>query len=579
LLLDNFEHLVPAAPLLTTLLSRCPELKMLVTSRQMLHLYGEQTYPVPPLSLPDAGFQGSAAQARAYEAVQLFLERAAVAQPNLVVDNRAIAYVAEICTRLDGLPLAIELAAARLRLYEPATLAAQLSHRFELLRRGSADLPARQRTLLATVDWSYETLNQDEKTLFARLAVFQGGRSLEAIEAVCAYDLDADVIDAVESLRDKSLLRQERGTGGEPRFAMLETIHDYARQKLQERGEREDTQRRHATWVLALAEKAEPHLRGGRYQLSWLHRLEDERDNIRVALEWALGGGDVDLGVRLTTALHFFWLRSGHFEDIQQWTSRAFEVADGADPPTRARLQLMQGGLAFFWQKPGSRKETLREAEAVFRQYGDTRETAYALMWRAIHSIGNVPDYEEDLAAAEEALLLLRSLDDKIGIAQALNVIGEVARAAGHDGRAEDVYHEALALSREIGDRYREFFMYVNLGFTAEHKGEHQKALSLTRQGIVLARQMEMDYCLPCAFAALAGPLCSLREAPKAATLLGAAAATGEQLGVVLQPSDQVEIDCYETAIRAQLDESAFTAAWEAGRALALEEVVALAMS
>src|SRR5215216_6020701 len=289
LLLDNFEQVLESAPLLDELLSAAPSLKILATSRTPLRLYGEHEFPVPPLSLPDPSSLATLESLTQYGAVRLFVERAKAVKPDFSLTQANAPAVTEICARLDGLPLAIELAAARIKLLPPQAMLSRLGSRLKLLTGGARDLPRRQRTLRATIEWSYELLDEGEKTLFARLAVFSGGSNLEGIEAVCdpQGDLPSDALEGVSSLLDKSLLRQEEGQGAEPRLMMLETIREFALEKFEESDDTETIKRAHAEYFLALAEHAEPKL-WGQEDAAWLDRLEREHDNMRAALSRAL---------------------------------------------------------------------------------------------------------------------------------------------------------------------------------------------------------------------------------------------------------------------------------------------------
>src|ERR687893_813113 len=300
LLLDNFEQVLGAAPLVGELLSVCPKLKVLATSRSVLRVYGEQEFPVPPLELPDHKRLLSVERLTQYEAVRLFIERAKAARPDFSVTNENAPAVAEICVRLDGLPLAIELAAARIKLLTPKAMLERLGSRMKLLRGGSCDLPERQRTLRGTIEWSHALLEESDQVLFARLAVFSGGRTLEAIEAVCDTegDLPVDALEGVSSLLDKSLLVREETSEEESRFVMLETIHEYAREKLHESGEAAELSRLHAEYFLAFAEEAEPELEGTE-QAPWMERLEADYDNCRAALSWLLEVGEAELALRI----------------------------------------------------------------------------------------------------------------------------------------------------------------------------------------------------------------------------------------------------------------------------------------
>ena len=343
LMLDNFEQILEAAPMVAELLSAAPNLKVLATSRIPLRLYGEYEYSVPPLALPDPGRPPSVERLTHYETVRLFIERAQAAKADFSVTNDNAPAVAEICYRLDGLPLAIELAAARIKLLTPQAMLGRLGNRLKLLTGGARDLPERQRTLKSTIEWSYGLLEEDEKVLFARLSVFAGGRTMEAIEAICDAedDLPVDVLDGLASLVDKSLLKQEEGVGGEPRFVMLETIHEFAREKLQESEEGEDIRRLHAEYFLALAEEGDPGLEEGSQQPVWLERLEEEHDNMRRALSWSLGQGqDSELALRIGAALGEFWYLRGYWSEGRRWLEEA--LAKSSPAPTAARARALQ---------------------------------------------------------------------------------------------------------------------------------------------------------------------------------------------------------------------------------------------
>src|SRR5215203_4806389 len=335
LLLDNFEQVLEAAPLVGELVAADPKLKILATSRIPLRLYGEQEYMVPPLALPDPRVLPPLEVLAQYEAVRLFVERARAVKPDFEVTNESAPAVAEICARLDGLPLAIELAAARTKLLPPQALLSRLSNRLQLLKGGARNLPARQQTLRGTISWSYNLLNEEEKTLFWRLSVFSGGSTLEAIEEICDPEGDIDVLEGVDSLVEKSLLRQEEGVGEEPRFVMLETVHEYAREKLEESGEAEKIKRAHAEHFLAMAEEANAELRGPE-AAKGLERLEVEHDNMRAALSWAIGRQKVELGLRLAGALWRFWSVRGHYGEGRRWLEGALVAGGRGSTASRA---------------------------------------------------------------------------------------------------------------------------------------------------------------------------------------------------------------------------------------------------
>ena len=381
LLLDNFEQVLSAVPLAEELLSAAPRLKMLATSRIPLSIYGEHEYAVPPLSVPDPKRRlpdlGALSQ---YEAVRLFLERAEAAKAGFEITSENAPAIAEICARLDGLPLAIELAAARIKLLPPKVLLTRLANRLKLLTGGAKSLPTRQRTLRGAIEWSHDLLEEGERTLFARLSVFSGGRTLEAIEAVCDAegDLPVDALEGVSSLLDKSLLLREETSEEESRFVMLETIHEYAREKLHESGEAAELRGLHAEYFLAFAEEAEPELEGPD-QVSWLDRLEADLDNFRAALSWLLEVDEAVLALRIGGALRLFWRVRGHLSEGRRWLSEGLSGGDAAPAGVRARAMLVLGDLDVMQGDYPQGEENLEAGLALCREAGERRGEAQAL--------------------------------------------------------------------------------------------------------------------------------------------------------------------------------------------------------
>src|SRR5829696_5669449 len=439
LLLDNFEQVLDAAPLLGELLSECPKLKGLATSRSVLRVYGEHEYPVPPLELPSPGRLPAIDRLSQYEAVRLFIERAKAARPDFSVTDENAPAVAEICTRLDGLPLAIELAAARIKLLPPRAMLERLGSRLKLVTGGARNLPERQRTLRGTIEWSYTLLEEGERVLFARLAVFSGGRTLEAIEAICDAkgDLPVDTLDGVSSLLDKSLLRQEEGPEGEPRFVMLETIHEYARERLEASGEAEEVRRLHAEYFLALAEGAEPELTGAD-QLACLERLEAEHDNMRAALQWSLEK-EPATAFRLAGMLARFWEIRSDFSEGSRWLEAAL--------------------------RQSARPDTITEATTRAKLLSEAGTFAY---YRA--------DYDHAIVLHGEALELYRELGDDSGVAFSLMCLGAQHNQPGDYERAAPFFEEALALSRRIGDRRNIVITLHNLADVERQRGNYKRA-------------------------------------------------------------------------------------------------------
>src|SRR5829696_5546433 len=416
LVLDNFEQVLGAEPTVTELLTAAPGLKVLATSRTPLRLYGEKEYAVPPLSVPDVRHLPDLKTLSQYEAVRLFIERAKSAKVDFEVTDESAPAVAEICVRLDGLPLAIELAAARIKMLPPKAMLKRLGSRLKLLTGGARDLPERQRTLRATIEWSHALLDEGERVLFGRLAVFSGGRTLEAIEAICDAegDLPVEAFDGLSSLLAKNLIRQEEGPGGEPRFVMLETVHEYAREKLGESSEAEEIKRVHAQYFLTLAEEADPELRG-QDQLEWLERLEAEHDNMRAALSWALGCKEAEVALRLGGALWWFWWMRGYYSEGRRWLPEALAMDGRGSPEVRAMALAGAGALA---EEQG--------------------------------------DYDRAQEACQEGLELLANEGREASEAKQnlLERLGWVACLREEYGQATALYEEGLALSREMSDTW-----------------------------------------------------------------------------------------------------------------------------
>jgi non-specific serine/threonine protein kinase len=439
------------------------------------------------------------------------------------------------------------------------------------------DLPLRHQTLHATIDWSYDLLDDEERVLLARLAVFQGGRTVESAEAVCGSDLSIEVMDGLESLLTKSLLFQEAQQGGELRFYMLETIHEYARARLDESGKAEDYQRRHAEYFMALAEQAEPELGGGR-QSYWFERLRAEHDNLRTALAYAVGSGENELGLQIVGALRDFWYYGGHAGEGLGWIERALECALDAPPALRAKALNAAGWLSFIQGDYEHGQLFNREALVICRELGDGANSAWALLFLGAHCAGSLSEIKEGMALTEEALALFREQDNKHGVIRALNQIGELARLDGDYDRAGKAYEECLVMCRKHGDRQREAFALANSGFVAQHQGDYEQAESRIKKALGLSRDLRTNYGPAAALASLSGPVVARGDPERAARLLGASDALLRTMGLGLQPQDQREVDRFEAAVRGQLDQAAFEAAWAEGRAMSLEEAVAYAL-
>jgi predicted ATPase len=392
LLLDNCEQVAAAAPEAAALLSACPRLRVLATSRAALRVRGEQEFAVPPLALPDAAQAMDPAELAGVPAVALFVQRVQALRPDFVLTPQDAPAVAAICARLDGLPLALELAAARVKLLPPAALLARLDRRLEVLTGGARDLPERQRTLRATLDWSYDLLDAGAQALFRRLAVFAGGCGLEAAQAVgsagASPAVSGDVLEELGILVDQSLLRLDEPADGEPRLSMLETIRAYGLERLAASGEEAQVWRCHATYYLALAEQAEPALLGPE-QVTWLARLERERDNLRAALSWAWESGETEVGLRIAGALWRFWHLHGYVSEGRGWLDALLErdAAEGNRAPQAVRAKALRsaGGLAFFQGDYARAEVHYDDARRLYEILGDEENRAGAL-----HNLGIV---------------------------------------------------------------------------------------------------------------------------------------------------------------------------------------------
>ncbi len=491
LVLDNFEQVVSAAPRLSDLLALCSRLKLLVTSRAVLHLSAEHEFAVPPLSLPDLNHLPDLVTLSQYEAVALFIARAQALKPEFQVSNATAPAVAEICARLDGLPLAIELAAARIKLLPPPALLARLGQRLAVLTSGGRDAPARQQTLRKTIDWSYQLLDAEEQRLFRRLSVFVGGCTLQAIEVLCAA-LDTQppavsMLDGAASLIDKSLLRQTEQEAAEPRFVMLETIREYGREALEASGEAEVTRQAHAAYSLALAEVAELAWNGPQ-QAGWLARLEQEHGNLRAAMNWLLERGEAERALRLGTALWWFWYTHEHRHEGWNELSRALERSEGVAMPLRARALWAAGSLAGSLGHVERGAVLCQESLALFREIGDTQG-----MGDATFHLAHVAFARWDLAAArslfEESLVLLRETGDKTLTAWALNALALVVLYQGEYARVHPLAEQGVEMFREVGDTTGVAMALMTLARVVFWQGDFVRAQTLAEKGLALARE------------------------------------------------------------------------------------------
>ena len=620
LVLDNFEQVLPAARLVAELLAACPGLKVLVTSRAALRLRGEHEVTVAPLALPDpAQLQDAAAVAQS-PAVALFAQRVQALQPDFRLTAANARTVAEICIRLEGLPLALELAAVRTRILSPQAILARLAHRLQLLTSGTRDLPVRQQTLRAALGWSYDLLDAEEQRLFRRLAVFAGGCTLEAAQAVCtpADDRTTDALDILASLVDKSLVQSVLQPDGEPRFRMLETIREYALEQLAASGELETTQRHHAAFFMTLAEEAEPQLTSAA-RGAWLDRLEAEHDNLRAALAWSRLQPGGDTGLRLAGACWWFWHLRGHVSEGRRWLESLLELP-GSQEHTAARAKALYGagGLAWVQGDYGSARSLVEESVALWQRLGDTRGLAYSLtimglvvddqgdhararalykasveLFRAVEDswgrawslfcLGRAALVAGDGAMTrsryEESLAIFRQVGDTWAIALVLNNLAGVALVQGHDDAAGALFEEGLALLREAGDKWAVAMALSGLGRVAFRQGDHRRATARYAESLALRWDVAGKRGIAGCLIGLAEVAGALGEHERAARLVGAAASLLDAIGTPVWPVDRAQFDHAVAAARAGLGEDAFAAAWAAGRALPLDQAVGYALA
>ncbi len=496
LLLDNVEQVIKAAPRLVDLLTACPHLKLLVTSRAVLRLSSEYEFTVPPLTVPDLSRQAGYEDLAQRAVVRLFLERAQAIQPGFALTPANIGTIAEICTRLDGLPLAIELAAARIKLLPPQALLKRLSHRLEILTGGVRDLPARHQTLRDTLKWSYDLLDAQEQRFFRRLSVFVNGWTLEAVEAVVSIEQERDgyslpALDGVASLLDKSLLLPMERDEEEPHPIMLETIREYGLERLAASGELEMARRAHAAYYLAQAEQAEKE-QGGEQQAAWLEWLEREHENMRAALQWLLEQKepeDLEKALRLAGALWWFWSLRGYVSEGRSWLKRALERSEQAGSAARAKT-LSSAGMLALNQDDYSQAEVLcRQSLALFEELGDRQGMATAL-----YRLGLAAWLQGNQTAAralqEQSLALYREVDDRRGTADPLLILSDLAFAEGDYSRAYTQVEESLGIFRELDDQWGVAYVLPRLARVLTVQGEVVRARTLVEECLAVSREI-----------------------------------------------------------------------------------------
>lgn len=618
LVLDNFEQVVEAAPVIASLLARCPGLEVLATSRLALNIRAEHEYPVAPLALVQPAQCVEGATPAASAAATLFIERSRAVRPGFVVTEENASAVAEICARVDGLPLAIELAAARVRFLTLDALLERLHSRLDLLAGGPRDLPARQRTMRAAIAWSYNLIGQDEQALFRRLSLFAGGFSLQAAEAVAVDENElapvSSAFDGVASLISQNLLIQDTAAG-HVRFGMLEMIRDFGLERLRAAGEEAMMRRRHAAWCLEIAKRAEPELvREGQGQ--WLDRLEIEQDNMRAALGWSLTHHEATMGLSLAAALWRYWSARGDLREGYGWLKRA--LAGEHDTPAALRGEALQrlGNLAIDLGDYAAARAHYDASLAIRRTHGGPAEIAEPL-----NGLGLLAFHRGDYAAAqrfhEESLSLRRASNDAHGLGNSLVNLGDVAASQGHYERAEELYKEALAARqqmghavgiasclfnlgdiavrrrdfaaargrydeslarfREVGDRLGIGYVLHGLGRMAHLQGNDRQSAILYGEALTIRQELGdkrgIIECIEGLAAAARADSTAL-----AVSLFAAADDMRRTFDAPLQPTNRATVKKDLATSRARMSTGAFDAAWAAGMQLSIEEAVVEAL-
>jgi predicted ATPase/DNA-binding SARP family transcriptional activator/DNA-binding CsgD family transcriptional regulator/Tfp pilus assembly protein PilF len=622
LVLDNCEHLVEeAARLVDKLVASCPRLKVLATSREPLGLSGEVNWTVPTLSLPVAANGGADADAlMRYEAVRLFLDRARMRLPDFELTQENAGAVARVCRKFEGIPLAIELATARMGVLAIEQVAERLEASLDVLKGAVRSTAQRQRTLRATLDWSYDLLSDDERAFFGRLSVFAGGWTLEAAEAVCSGDgIEREgVLDLLGGLVDKSLVVARANADGVMRYRMLEPVRQYALEKLEERRASEEVHYRHGTFFLALAEAAEPELAGPR-QDSWVKRLEEDYDNLRAALSWSLGCTEPELGLRLAGALRWFWEGDGHYDEGRNWLEQALVKDTRESAAARAKALDGAGWLAFGQGDTDRAEEAAEEGLGLSTETRTEPDVASSLR----NMLGNLArtrgDYERATKLFEKSLELDRVAGDKWAIAWSLSGLASVSSDLGDHKRAVELYEESMALSRrwgyagqladnlvnlgweyllrgdherarvlneevlalqrEHGRRGDNLYALTNLGWAALLRGDYERAEAYLIESLYLCRELGVKLIAAENIDSLACVASVSGEARRAARLFGAARALHEAVGYHHTPAERAIREPYSVTVRSRLDQAVWETAFAEGQQMTLEEAVEYALS
>jgi predicted ATPase/class 3 adenylate cyclase len=576
LVLDNFEQVLDAALSVEHLLSHAPGLKVMVTSRSVLSVYGEREYPVPPLRLPEREPQPSLDVLTQSEAVALFLDRARAVRPDFELADENAAAIAEICSKLDGLPLAIELAAVRVKVLSPQAMLPRLDERLSLLTSGPRSLPERQRTLRGAIDWSYQLLQEPERRLFARLATFSGGGTLEAIEAVCDADLDGQVLDLLGALVDDSLLRRTETPGGEVRFLMLETIREFATERLEAERDAAHVRARHARHFLALAVRAEPHLVGAD-QKEWLDRCDREHDNIRASLKWTIQAGEVRAGQEAAGALWRFWHQRGHLAEGRRKLEHLLH-APGGEGRTAERFKALTGagGLAYWQNDYPATERFYSEALEIAHDLDDPRSIAEAL-FNLSFTDRIRGDVDEGMAKLRRVLEMARSIGDRQLAADSLFLLGNHELREGRPEEGLPMVEEALAIYRDLGNLFAVADSLSGLGSFYRIVGDSAAATAAQRESLEKFVQVGNPTGIAMVLEEMAMIETIDGRYERALRLAGAADALKDQTGGGAPAELMRSAESFEEA-RRNLDPETAERAWDEGREMGTDKAIAYAV-
>ncbi len=576
LVLDNFEQLLSAAPIATELLEASPGLRVLVSSRATLRVYGEQEFPVPPLALPDLKALPDLSTLSQFEAVRLFIERAVASKPDFKATNENAPAIAGICERVDGLPLAIELAAARVKLFSPQALLSRLEKSLSALGSGARDAPARQQTLRGAILWSYDMLDAAGRRLLARFSVFARGASFDQLEAVCgpADDVGGDVVEALDQLADQSLLRRVPDVD-EPRFLMLQTIREFAMEQLEASGEAVGTRNKHVQAFIALAQQAEPNLFGPERR-EWLDRLEIDHDNFRAALDWCLESGDARDALRLTGAFWRFWQMRGHIHEGRTRAGRVLTMPNSHEFPRERTLALeAAGGLAYWQADMDVAQHFYDECLELTRQVGDKRAVANAIYNDAFPMVISRTTIPRARELLEEALGLFRELGDDQRVARTLWGLGNASYFDKDYAAAKPALEEAQALSRRVDDRFNLAWSTHTLGLVATNTEDIAAGRKYFMEALQLFVEAQDVSGITLQLDNLSGIARKEGDTVRATRLAAAAVAqqvvTGTGLGGLLANQEG-------RTGREGLGEAEAAKAWAEGQALTFEEAIAYAL-